>query len=75
MCITEYDEEKVMTALKNEYIEIGMERGVEIGMERGVEIGMEQTICNLVKDGILSFEEASKRLGTTIEDIRQKMNM
>lgn len=37
VCLTEYDEEKVMLALREEYKEIGLEMGMEIGEKSGQE--------------------------------------
>ena len=69
MCITEYDEEEVMTAIRNE----SFEKGVDFGKDIGLSIGRNQMICILVRDGILEPEKAAKKLGITIEELEKLM--
>ena len=73
VCITEYDEEEVMTAIRNESFEKGVDFGKDIGLKEGLSIGRNQMICILVRDGILEPEKAAKKLGITIEELEKLM--
>ena len=73
VCITEYDEEEVMTAIRNESFEKGVDFGKDIGLREGLSIGRNQMICILVRDGILEPEKAAKKLGITIEELEKLM--
>ena len=81
VCITEYDEEEVMTAIRNESFEkgvdfgkdIGLKEGLREGLREGLSIGRNQMICILVRDGILEPEKAAKKLGITIEEFEKLM--
>lgn len=77
VCITEYDEEEVMTAIRNESFEKGVDFGKDIGLKEGLReglsIGRNQMICILVRDGILEPEKAAKKLGITIEELEKLM--
>ena len=42
MCITEYDEERTLAELREEYLEEGLKKGIQQGMEKGMEKGMQQ---------------------------------
>ena len=42
-------------------------------MEKGIEKGVFQTLCNLVKDGLLSWKEAAKRSGMPEEEFLLRM--
>ena len=72
VCITEYDEEEVMTAIKSESYDIGKKDGIGIGKKEGINIGrMEgkiQMLCILVRDGSLEPEKAADKLGITVEE-------
>ena len=46
--------------------ELGIELGKELGIEQGIELGKELAILDLVNEGILTKEEAEKRLGKPI---------
>ena len=49
-------------------IEQGIKQGFKQGIEQGIEAGMLKTLRDLVKDGMLSPAEASKRAGMSIEE-------
>ena len=51
-------------------IERGIEQGIEQGIERGIETGKINTLLSLVRDGLLSAEEAAKRTDMTVEEIQ-----
>ena len=51
--------------------EIAKEEGIEEGMEKG----MLKTLCDLVKDGILSNMDAAKRAGMSLEEFRKAIAM
>lgn len=46
---------------------------LEIGLEKGVQEGTFLTLAGLVKDGLLSVEEAAKRAQMTAEEFEKKM--
>ncbi len=50
---------------------------MEAEREEGIEEERENTIkmmLNMVKDNILSIEEASKRLGINVEKLKERLN-
>ena len=57
-------------------IEQGMERGIEQGREQGMERGIEQgklaMLASLVDDGLITAQEAAKRLGLSIEEYTRR---
>ena len=46
-------------------------RGIEKGIEQGIKRGTINTLISLVKDGILSIDEASERAGVSVEDFKK----
>ncbi len=67
----------IMTKAKeilNSGIEQGIEQGLEQGIEQGIEQGKIQIIVDLVNDEVLSLEEAAKRAGITVDELKAKMN-
>ena len=65
--------EKYERGLRNSYKtgeingkELGIELGKELGKEQGIELGKELAILDLVNEGILTKEEAEKKLGKPI---------
>jgi predicted HTH domain antitoxin len=48
--------------------------GIEQGIERGFEQGRIQMVVDLVNDEVLSLEEAAKRAGITVDELKAKMN-
>ena len=46
-------------------------RGIEKGIEQGIKRGTINTLISLVKDGILSIDEASVRAGVSVEDFKK----
>ena len=62
MCITEYNEEEVLAAIRAE------ER--EKGREEGLEEGRLETFVSLVRKGLLTFDEAASEVGTTVSEFK-----
>lgn len=60
---------------KDEGIAEGMEKGIAEGMEKGMEKGIAKgvfnTLVSLVKDGLLSIGEASKRANLSISEFEE----
>lgn len=56
------------------YSDLIEERGIAKGMEKGIEQGIEQgkleTLLSLVRDGLLSIEEAAKRSDMTVPEVQ-----
>ena len=73
MCLFEYDEERHMRQEREEGIEIGMKKGMEKGMKKGREEGREESMLEMVRDGFLPIEEAAKRLGITVDEVKTKL--
>jgi hypothetical protein len=62
MCITEYDEEKAMAVLKEEFL------------EEGIEKGKFETLSELVKNDDLPIEVAAKKMKMTVEEFKSIMD-
>lgn len=52
-------------------IEKGIEQGIEKGIEKGIKRGTVNTLISLVKDGILSIDEAAPRADMSVEDFEK----
>ena len=65
----------IKKAYKDEGIAEGMEKGIAEGMEKGMEKGIAKgvfnTLVSLVKDGLLSIGEASKRANLSISEFEE----
>ena len=61
MCLFEYDEERHMRGER------------EIGRKEGEKIGIEKNMLEMVRDGFLPEEEAAKRLGISVKELREKL--
>ena len=66
MCITEYNEEEVLAAIRAEE----REKGREEGLEEGIEKGRLEAFVGLVRKGLLTFDEAASELGTTVSEFK-----
>lgn len=66
MCLTEYNEEETMAMLRREAREDGLAEGRKEGRKEG--------LIDLVKDGILSKEQAAERLHMSVEQLEQEMS-
>lgn len=63
MCITEYDEERTIRELKEDF------------KEEGREEGMLKTLIGLVQDGILTLTDAAKRADMTVAEFEKKTGL
>jgi len=52
----------------------GIEKGIKIGIEQGIEQGALVTLVSLVKDNLLSIEEAAKRVNMTVEEFQKEID-
>ena len=52
----------------------GIEQGIEQGMQQGIEQGKLSILVNLVKDKLLSVDEAAKRLGVSEAEFAKLAN-
>ena len=50
----------------------GIEEGMREGMKEGMKEGMLRTLANLVKDGVLTIDSATKRADMTVEKFEEK---
>ena len=53
-------------------IERGMEKGIEEGLERGKKQGMLTTLVLLVRDGLITVQEAAKRAQLTVPEFEAR---
>ena len=62
--LTEYDEEKVLAKLANEYLHEGIEQGIKNLIEDNLEenIPVERIVTKLIKRYQLSEEEARRKI-------------
>ena len=67
MVTFKWDDKRAREIAKEE----GMEEGMEKGVAKGRAEGMLRTLCDLVKDGILSNMDAAKRAGMSLEEFRK----
>lgn len=67
MSIFEYDEERTLAEFR--------EDGREEGLEGGIEIGGLRMLFGLVKDGILTVEQAAKRVDMTIDEFKTETGL
>ena len=78
MCITEYNEEEVLAAIRVEEREKGREEGRaecrveerEKGRVEGRAEGRLEAFVDLVRKGLLTFDEAASELGTTVSEFK-----
>ena len=49
----------------------GIEKGIEKGIEQGIKRGTINTLTSLVKDGLLSLDEAAIRADMSAEDFEK----
>ena len=52
-------------------LELESERLIRVGMERGIEQGI-TAMASLVDDGLITAQEAAKRLGLSIEEYTRR---
>ena len=69
MCLTEYNEEETMAMLREEAREDGFEKGKQEGIKEGIKKG----IIDLVREKILSKEQAAERLDMSVEQLEDEI--
>ncbi len=67
--IFEYDEEKEMKRIRQSEREIGREEGMQAGRKEG----RLAAYADMVRDGLLSVEEAAERVGLTVEEFKRML--
>ena len=75
MCITEYDETKVLAAEREESIAEGMAKGMAEGMAKGRSEGIFDTLTDLVKKGILSISIAAQQANMSVSEFELKTGL
>ncbi len=68
MCITEYDEERTLNEIKEEWLAEGM----SLGLEQGLSQGKLLTLIELVKEGMLTLIDAAGKAGMTVSEFEEK---
>ena len=71
MCITEYDETKVLAAEREE----GRAEGIAEGMAKGRAEGIFDTLTDLVKKGILSISLAAQQANMSVSEFELKTGL
>ena len=68
--------QEYMTLLEHYELEReeGRKEGLEEGLKKGRKEGVIETLKLLVKDGVLTIEDAAARAGMTEDAFRKKMN-
>ena len=64
MCITEYDEERTLNEIKEEWLAEGM----SLGLSQGKLL----TLIELVKEGMLTLVDAAGKAGMTVSEFEEK---
>ena len=75
MCITEYDETKVLAAEREEGRAEGMAKGMAEGMAKGRSEGIFDTLTDLVKKGILSISIAAQQANMSVSEFELKTGL
>ena len=52
-------------------IEKGITKGIEEGIEKGIEKGQRKILISLVRDGVITMEEAAKRAGLSVAEFQK----
>lgn len=63
---------KILNYEAKDIYNAGKSEGIQLGKSEGIRLGMNVCI-SLIKDGLLSFAEAAKRLGMTEEELKMHM--
>ena len=76
--VTEVKQSEEWEAVKMNILEIGLEKGREEGRQEGRQEGQAEgrlnTLAALVRDGLISIEEAAKRAEMTVEEFKEEIN-
>ena len=62
-----------MNAFGKLYYDDGVRDGMESGRQTGRQEGFTRAFCLMVKQGLLSLEDAAKQTDMSVEDFREKM--
>ena len=62
---------EVLDRVEARGIEKGIEEGIEKGIEQGIKRGTINTLTSLVKDGLISLDEAAIRADMSAEDFEK----
>jgi hypothetical protein len=69
-----YQEVKMLQSIEEWGIEKGMEKGIEKGMEKGMEKGREETAINLLKMGMLTYEQIAQATNLPVPTVEALAN-
>ena len=72
MCITEYDEERTLNEIKEEWLAEGMSLGLSQGIKQGLSQGKLITLIELVEEGMLTLVDAAGKAGMTVSEFEEK---
>lgn len=73
MCITEYDEKRTMEEAIEDARYDGMEMGLAEGLSQGIKKGFLDALIILVKDGLISIVDASKKANMSVSEFEEKL--
>jgi len=66
-----HDEASQIDDAIEEGIAIGIEKGITKGIEEGIEKGQRKILISLVRDGVITVEEAAKRAGLSVAEFQK----
>jgi predicted transposase YdaD len=73
MLLTEFDEEREWKLIAEGFEEIGFEKGIEKGREEGREEGKKEgklsAFYEMIKNGIITLEQAASTIGVTKDQL------
>ena len=58
---------------RDQGIKLGFEQGMKQGIEQGIIHGKLKTYMEFIQDGLISIEEAAKRLEIPMEELERKL--
>jgi len=77
MLIYEFDEKAFVKGIREEGFEDGLAEGRSAGLAEGCSVGLAEgqfnTLASLVRDGIISDNEAASRLGMSLPEFEKKL--
>ena len=79
-CVEDINKQKIggidmLSGLTKELCDIVEEEGIKKGRQEGRQEGLQAAFVGLVRDGILSVSEATKRLGISEEDFKRRFSL
>ena len=66
-----HDEASQIDDAIEEGFAIGIEKGITKGIEEGIEKGQRKILISLVRDGVITVEEAAKRAGLSVAEFQK----